>query len=486
MNEQKRFLNYIGGQWKEPSTHKYYPNINPANEADVIGEFPLSAPEDMDAAVKAAHEAFPAWSRLTGQERGKYLQKLIDLIGENKQRIGEAICREMGKTLKEAIAEPTRSGVEISYAMGEAIRLEGITQPSNRKGVTSVASRVPLGVVAAISPWNFPFMTPIRKMIPALAAGNTIVSKPASDTPWSSVILFELFDKAGFPPGVVNLVIGRGSEIGDALSSNPLVRGISFTGSTWVGEGISSHCAKNFVKLQLEMGGKNPVIVAEYKNLDAAGKEIASNAYALAGQRCTAISRVIVLENEADELIAAISKYSQQYVLGDGTDPKVNIGPIINRKAGQQILDYIAGAVREGATLHTGTGKALAGGVFDKGMFIGPTLLTDVTPEMTIAREEVFGPVLVVIRVKSMEEAVRVANHTEYGLSAAIFTDNMKYVHMFLENVEAGNMHVNHGTVTDDIMPFGGVKRSGLGAFSKGHTNLDFFTNFRVKYINWE
>lgn len=486
MDEQKRYLNYISGQWQEPSTNLYYPNINPANEDDIIGEFPLSAPFDMDKAVKAAHEAFPMWSHMTGQERGKYLQKLIDLIGENKQRIGEAICREMGKTLKEALAEPTRSGVEISYAMGEAIRMEGITQPSNRKGVTSVATRVPLGVVAAISPWNFPFMTPIRKMVPALAGGNTIVAKAASDTPWSSVILFELFDKAGFPPGVVNLVIGRGSEIGDALCSNPLVRGISFTGSTWVGEGISQHCAKNFVKLQLEMGGKNPVMVAEYKNLDLAGKEIASNAYTLAGQRCTAISRVIVLEKEADELIESISKYAKQYTMGDGTDPKVNIGPIINRKAGQQILDYIHQAVREGATLHTGSGQALSGGVFDKGMFIAPTLLTNVTPEMTIAKEEVFGPVLAVIRVRSMEEAVQVANNTEYGLSAAIFTDNMKYVHMFFENVEAGNMHVNHGTVTDDIMPFGGVKRSGLGAFSKGHTNLDFFTNFKVKYINWE
>lgn len=486
MSAPKRYLNYIGGQWKEPSTNKYYPNINPANEDDIIGEFPLSAACDMNEAIETANAAFPMWSHMLAPERNKYLQKLIDLIATNKQRIGDVICREMGKTLKEALGEPSRSGIEISYAMGEAIRMEGITQPSPRPGVTSVSSRVPLGVVAAISPWNFPFMTPIRKMIPALAGGNTIVAKAASDTPWSSVVLFELLHEAGFPPGVVNLVIGRGSEIGDTLSSNPLVRGISFTGSTWVGEGISQHCAKNFVKLQLEMGGKNPAIVAEYKDLDQAGKVLSTNAYALAGQRCTAISRVIVLENEADELIASIAKYMKQNTLGDGFDPKTTIGPIINRKAGQQILDYINQAVSEGATLHTGMGKALSGGIYDKGMFIEPTLLTDVTPEMTIAKEEVFGPVLVVIKVKSMEEAVQVANNTEYGLSAAIFSDNMKYVHMFLDGVQAGNLHVNHGTVTDDCMPFGGVKRSGLGAFSKGHTNLDFFTNFKSQYIQWE
>jgi acyl-CoA reductase-like NAD-dependent aldehyde dehydrogenase len=485
MSELKRYFNYIGGKWKEPATKKYYQDINPANEDDIIGEFPLSDTSDVKDAVEAANNAFPMWSRLKGAERAKYLQNLITLMGSNKQRIGEAICREQGKILKDALGEPTRSITEIGFFAGEAVRMEGITMPSNRKGVTSVAMRVPLGVVAAIAPWNFPFLTPIRKIIPALAGGNTIVSKPASDTPLSSVILFELFDEAGFPPGVVNLFMGKGGDIGDALSSNPLVRGITFTGSTIVGQRISEQSAKNFTKLQLEMGGKNPAIVAEYKNLDQAGKELSSNAYALAGQRCTAISRVIVLENEADELTAAISKYMQKNKLGDGFDPQVTIGPITTRKAGEKILEYIHQAVDQGATLHTG-GHALSGGIYDKGMFIEPTLLTNVTPEMTIAKEEVFGPVLVILKVKSMEEAIQVANNTEYGLSAAIFSDNLRYIHQFLENVQAGNLHVNHGTVTDDYMPFGGVKRSGLGSFSKGRTNLDFFTNYKVQYIQWE
>lgn len=484
MSNQEKHSNYIGGKWKEPSTREYYPDINPANESEIIGEFPLSAVSDVDDAVETANNAFPKWSHLTGAERAKYLQKLIGLIGSNTQRIGEAICLEQGKILKDALGEPTRSITEIGFCAGEAIRMEGITMPSNRHGVTSAALRVPLGVIAAISPWNFPFLTPIRKIIPALAGGNTIVAKPAFDTPLSSVILFELFDAAGFPPGVVNLIMGKGGEIGDALSSNPLVRGITFTGSTFVGESINLHAAKNFAKLQLEMGGKNPAIVAEYKNLDQAGKQLASNAFALAGQRCTAISRVVVLENEADELTATISKYMKQNVLGDGFDPKVTIGPIQTRRAGEKILDYINQAVDQGATLHTG-GHALSGGIYDKGMWIEPTLLTDVTPEMTVAKEEVFGPVLVIIKVKSFEEAIRVANNTEYGLSAAIFSDNLSYIHQFLENVQAGNMHVNHGTVTDDTMPFGGVKRSGLGAFSKGHTNVDFFTNFKVQYIQW-
>lgn len=484
MSEPATFRNFINGQWKEPRSGQYYPDINPADYSDTVGYFPLSTKEDVDEAVHAANEAFKTWSRMMPAERAKYIEKFAELLEKEASRIGEALCREEGKTLKEATGEPTRGVVETSFFIGEGQRLEGITMPSDRKGVVSVATRVPIGVVAAISPWNFPFLTPLRKIIPALVFGNTVVFKPAFDTPYCAVLLMELFEKAGLPPGVVNLVIGKGSVIGDAISSNPLVRGITFTGSTVVGRRINQLASEHFAKVQLEMGGKNPVIVAEYHDLDRAAAEIASAAYAVSGQRCTAISRVIVLRQYADELEAKIAEKAKGYVLGNGMRPEVTMGPIITKDAGEKIMDYIRGAVEAGAKITCG-GHHLTGGEFDKGFYIEPTLLTEVTPDMKVAREEIFGPVLVSIRVDSFEEAIRVANDTEYGLASCLFSDNLKYIYDFQQNVESGMTHVNHGTVTDASMPFGGVKNSGLGPFSKGATNKDFYTNFKVNYVKY-
>lgn len=484
MAELVKFRNFINGAWKAPRSDEYYPDVNPADYSDIVGLFPLSTKEDVDEAVAAAHAAFRGWAALMPAERAKYIEKFVAFLDRDAKKIGEALCREEGKTLKEATGEPTRGVVECSYFAAEAQKLEGITMPSDRKGVVSVATRVPLGVVAAIAPWNFPFLTPLRKIIPALAFGNTVVFKPAFDTPHCGVLLMELFEQAGFPPGVVNMVIGKGSNIGDAISGNPLVRGITFTGSTVVGRRINQIASQNFVKVQLEMGGKNPVIVADYHDLDRAASEIASAAYAVSGQRCTAISRIIVLKEHAAALEQKIVEKTKSYVLGNGMKPEVNMGPIITKDAGEKIMAYIQSARDEGAIIKVG-GNHVTGGELDKGYYIEPTLITDVTPGMKVAREEIFGPVLVSIKVDTFEEALQVANSTEYGLASCLFSDNLNYIYNFQRNVESGMTHVNHGTVTDASMPFGGVKNSGLGPFSKGSTNKDFFTNYKVNYVKY-
>jgi aldehyde dehydrogenase (NAD+) len=481
----QKYCNFINGKWVAPKSGRYYKNINPANRDDIIGEYPLSSVEDAAEAIEGCHAAFKTWGRMLVNEREKYLDKFIALLAENKERIGEMLTREEGKTLKEALGEPSRGVIECKYILGEGQRMEGITMPSDRAGVVSVANRVPLGVVAAIAPWNFPFLTPLRKMFPALAMGNTVIFKPANDTPHCGVMIMELFEKAGLPPGVVNMILGSGSEMGDAISSNPLVRGITFTGSTSVGRRISRNAAENFTKVQLEMGGKNPAVVAEYHDLDKAATELASSAYALAGQRCTCISRVIVLEKEAEEFERLLEeKTRKNFVVGDGTDPKVNVGPIINDKAGEAIMGWIQSARDEGAVIRAG-GSRLSGGVYDKGFYIEPTLITGVKPAMKVAVDEIFGPVLVVLRAKDFDEAMSIANDTKYGLASSIFTDNLRYIYRFQQEIEAGMVHINHQTVTDGTMPFGGVKQSGIGPFSKGKTNKDFFTQLKVVYTKY-
>ncbi len=486
MGKLKQYQNFIDGKWVAPSKGQYYQNINPANRDDIIAEYALSTKEDVDAAIESCHRAFSIWGKMLVAEREKYIEKFICLIDANKQHIAEMLTREEGKTLKEALGEPTRGVIECKYNLGEGQRMEGITMPSDRPGVVSVANRVPLGVVAAISPWNFPFLTPLRKIIPALVAGNTVVFKPAMETPHCGVMIMELIEQAGFPAGVVNMVTGRGSEIGDFITQNPLVRGITFTGSTAVGRLINQNAAPNFTKVQLEMGGKNPSIIAQYHDLESAATQLASASFALAGQRCTSISRIIVLEDQADEMERLLEeKTKKNFVVGDGMDPKVNIGPIINEKAGNDIMAYIQSAIDQGATVRCG-GNRLTGGIYDKGFYIEPTLITNVTADMKVATEEIFGPVLVVIRVKDFDEAIRVANDTQYGLAASLFSDNMKYIYRFMQEVEAGMLHVNHGTVTDGTMPFGGVKNSGIGQFSKGKTNKDFFTQYKVIYTKYQ
>ena len=325
MSEQKNYLNFINGVWKEPETREYYESFNPADSGESLGFYPLSDKRDVENAVECAESASREWKNLSITEREKFITRFLELMIKNRDRIGEIVCKESGKILKEALAEPDRGVEEISYIVGEGRRLEGITTPSNRPGVTSVAVRIPLGVVAAITPWNFPFLTPLRKVIPALITGNTVILKPASTTPLSSVIIAELFEQAGLPSGVFNLIMGSGKTVGDAISSNPKVNGISFTGSTEVGKSINSMAAANFTKIQLEMGGKNPAIVADCTDLENAAAQITSSAFALSGQRCTSISRVIVLQKDADKLEELIAEKIKEYRLGKRYGTRSNL-----------------------------------------------------------------------------------------------------------------------------------------------------------------
>jgi len=475
------YQNYIGGQWVAPAAGEYYEIRDPGNRDELVGCFPLSGTGDVDRAVEAAHKAFKSWSRLLPMERAAYIERFIALLEEETPRLGEWLCREQGKPLAEALGEPTRGIKECKYVVGEATRMQGLSLPSERPGVTNTVVRVPIGVVAAITPWNFPLLTPLRKVVPALVAGCTVVLKPSYDTPYCCVMLCELFEKAGLPAGTVNLVMGRGGKIGDALTGNPLVRGVTFTGSTAVGRQINRIASGHFAKMQLEMGGKNPAIVYDYENLDFAAQQIITAAFANAGQRCTAISRVLVKREQAARLEALMADKISRYVVGYGLESGVNVGPVINEAAGKSIMDYIQSARDEGATVSLG-GKQLTGGVFDKGFYIEPTLITDVAADMKVAREEVFGPVLTVQKVDSFDEAVEVANGTEYGLAASVFSDKQANIYRFMQEIESGMVHINHGTVSESFMPFGGVKMSGLGSFSIGTTNKDFFTNPKVIY----
>jgi acyl-CoA reductase-like NAD-dependent aldehyde dehydrogenase len=481
VTDVQTFRNFIDGKWVEPHSGQYYEDLNPADTADVIGRFPLSDEVDIRMAVDSANTALKVWQRMPPRERERCIESFAELLERDRDHIAEVICREEGKTLNEARGEPDRAVEEIRYVSGEGRRLEGITLPSERPGVISVAARVPIGVVAAITPWNFPLLTPLRKIIPALVMGNTVVFKPASDTPHSAVVLMQLLEQGGVPAGAVNMVTGQGSRIGDTLCGNPLVRGITFTGSTSVGRRINSVAAGHFARVQLEMGGKNPGIVAEYRDLEYAALQITAAAFAVSGQRCTSISRLIVLRDQAEELENRITQKAKTYVIGNGREPGVTLGPIINRTAGERIMEYIRSAEEAGASIKTG-GRRLSGGGFDKGFYIEPTLITDVTPDMRVAIDEIFGPVLVSIKVDSFDEAMEVANGSEYGLTASLFSDNLQYIYRFQRDCETGMTHVNHGTATDCCMPFVGTKCSGLGAFSKGATNKDFFTTYKVNY----
>jgi aldehyde dehydrogenase (NAD+) len=483
--ETKTYQNFINGKWVEPGSNDYYTVHNPADKEDEIGKFPLSGEKDVEEAVISANRTFQEWKKALPAKKSEYIYNLIEILEEKKEFLAKTICREEGKTLSEAFGEVNRCPEEMRFVAGETYRLEGSNFPSERMGIKNSVVRVPIGVIAAINPWNFPLMTPIRKIIPALAAGCTVVLKPAFQTPLSAVLLAESIEEAGFPAGTVNLIMGRGNEVGDLLVGHPLVKGVSFTGSTKVGRNINLVAARNFTKVQLEMGGSNPLIVAECANLKEAASQIVKGTCNISGQRCTAIRRAIVLEKQADILEDYIIKEVKQLRVGNGMDNSTQIGPLINQNAIDTMLMYMESAKSEGATIATG-GKQLKGGIYDKGYYFEPTVITNVKPDMKVAREEIFGPVLVIIRVNSFEEAIAVSNNTEYGLSASLFTDRMDYVFDFMENVEAGQLHVNHQTNTDTHLPFGGWKNSGHGPFSKGSTNQDFYTNLKTIYIKYK
>jgi aldehyde dehydrogenase (NAD+) len=477
--------NYINGKWQAPEAGRRYPIRNPASPAQVLGEFPSSSGGDVDAAVAAAANAATEWAEVPGPQRGSLLFRFAQLLEDSRRELGRIVTLEMGKALAEAVGEVARAAAEARFAAGEASRLEGHTFPSERAGFSCSTVLQPLGVVAAISPWNFPVVTPVRKIAPALACGNTVVFKPASLTPWSAVYIVKLLEAAGFPAGVVNLLIGSGSAIGDRLVDDERVRGITFTGSTAVGIPLYERAARRMAKVQLELGGKNPAVVVDHDDLEGAAREIVSAAFLCSGQRCTALSRVIVSYEQADELVERILAHVNRIRVGDGLDENTTMGPLVSQGQMEIVESYVRRGLDSGARLLAG-GRRLVEDADREGYFYAPTLFDAVEPGSPLAQEEIFGPVLPVIRVSGFDEAVAVANSTRYGLAAALFTARMKLAHAFIQRVQAGMIHVNHGTASQAHVPFGGVKDSGQGAFSIGHTAKEFYTNVKTVYLKWE
>jgi alpha-ketoglutaric semialdehyde dehydrogenase len=478
-----RHQNYIAGQWVSAQGGDYYESRNPACPSQVVGEFPRSGPTDVEAALASADSARAIWNQTQAPQRAAILLRFSQLLLDLKEELARIITLEQGKALCESVGEVTRASAEAAFAAGEAVRLSGQTFPSERPGFTCYTVLQPVGVVAAITPWNFPAVSPVRKIAPALACGNTIVLKPASVTPWSAVYITNFLEKAGLPPGVLNLVIGSG-DCGERLISDARVRGISFTGSTAVGIRIAEKVAARMAKLQLELGGKNPAIVLECEDLDIAAQEIVAAAFLCSGQRCTALSRVIVGESQADQLRDRLSIQIAKIRVGNGLDPQTTMGPLVGREQMTTVAGYVRKGLEDHATLVVG-GRPLAENPETEGYFYAPTLFDHVSPKSALAQEEIFGPVLPLIRVNGLEEAFEVANSTRYGLAASLFTGNPHLVNEFIQRVESGMVHVNHGTASQAHVPFGGVKDSGQGAFSIGPTAKDAFTNVKTVYIKW-
>jgi aldehyde dehydrogenase (NAD+) len=457
---------------------------NPARPSESLGEFADAAPADVDAAIATAESSARTWAAMPGPQRGALLFRFADLLDASKDELARIITLEQGKALGESVGEVGRAAAEARFMAGEASRPIGLTFPSEKPGASCHTVAEPLGVVAAICPWNFPVVTPVRKIAPALAWGNTVVFKPATLTPWSGVYLTQLFERAGAPPGVVNLVTGSGSIAGEALIQDARVTGITFTGSTRVGTHVYETAARRLARVQLELGGKNPAVVADCHDHDDAASEIVAAAFLCSGQRCTAISRVIVLNAEADALIDRLLFHVGRIKVGDGLEAGTTMGPLVSDAQFRTVDGYVRRGVQAGCTLLAG-GHPLVDDPQREGYYYAPTVFDNVRRDSPLATDEIFGPVLPVLRVRDFDQAIAVANATRYGLAASLFTSRLSFVHEFTRRVEAGMIHVNHGTASQAHVPFGGVKESGQGAYSIGPSAREFYSNVKAVYVRW-
>ena len=475
----KDFDNYINGQWVAGAS--YAPNINPSNLADVIGDYALADAAQLNGAVQAAQAAFPAWSTGNVQARADALDKIGTEILARREELGTLLAREEGKTKPEGIGEATRAGNIFKFFAGECLRLTGEIVPSVRSGVAVEITREPVGVVGLITPWNFPIAIPAWKIAPALAYGNCVVLKPADLVPGCAWALAEIISRSGIPAGVFNLVMGRGSVIGDPLVNHPGINAISFTGSQGVGARIAQQCAANLKKVQLEMGGKNPQIILDDADLAQAVELSVQSAFFSTGQRCTASSRLIVTDGIYGKFVEAVQARMATLKIGDALAAGIDIGPVSSLSQLQQDLDYVAIGQAEGAQLAAG-GTRLERTT--EGFYMAPALLLDTTSAMRINREEVFGPVASVIRVKDYEAALAESNNTPFGLSAGIATTSLKYATHFKRHSQAGMVMVNLPTAGVDYhVPFGGRKGSSFGSREQGRYAQEFFTTVKTAYI---
>ena len=481
----KKYQNYIDGKWCDSISGETFDNRNPANWDEVVGTFPSSGAEDVNKAVSAANASFNEWKNVPAPTRGNIIQKAGDILVERKEEIAELMTREMGKVLLETRGD-TQEGIDTAYySASESRRMFGHTVPSELRDKFNMVIRRPIGTAGVISPWNFPLAIPTWKIFPALTCGNTVVFKPASDTPATATLFIEILLDAGIPPGVINIVHGGGKNVGTPIVEHENIDMISFTGSSGVGKLIASSGGRELKRVSLELGGKNAQIVMDDADIDLSIEGVLWGAFGTAGQRCTATSRLIVHEKIHDNLIDLLVGKIENLKLGNGLDESIDVGPIVNEDQRKSVHEYVKIGKSEGANLLTG-GESGAGGDLDKGWFYKPTLFTNVDPEMRIAKEEIFGPVLSVLKFKTFEEAIDISNNVDYGLSSSIYTKNINNAFKAIKDIDAGITYVNGPTIGAEChMPFGGCKDTGNGHREGGNSAFDFFTEEKTVYVDF-
>jgi aldehyde dehydrogenase (NAD+) len=481
------YKNYIGGRWVKPINGAMMENRNPADTRDLVGFFPASTADDVDAAVNAATEAFPKWKSTPAPKRAEILYKLGRILLERKEQFAIDMTREMGKVLKETRGDVQEAIDMTFYAAGEGRRLHGYTTPSELPDKMAMCVRQPVGICTLITPWNFPMAIPSWKMMPALICGNTLVIKPAEDTPLSTVNLVRAAEEAGVPAGVINVVTGAGEVAGAPMTTHPGVRLVSFTGSTETGRIVAQNAAQTDKICSLEMGGKNVIMIMSDADLDLAAEGAVWGAFGTSGQRCTASSRIVVHKKVYKKFVEKLTELTKTLRIGDGLNKKVEIGPVINRDAVKKILYYIdVGKNEDGATLHFG-GNHLDRGDYKYGYFIEPTIFTDVAPEMRIAQEEIFGPVVSIIPCRDLDQAIEIGNGVKYGLSSSIYTQSINRAYRAMEEMKTGIFYVNSSTIGAEVhLPFGGTKATGNGHREGAMaSSLDIFTEWKAIYVDY-
>ena len=481
----REYKNFINGEWVAPRGGQTLENRNPANTDEVVGVFPLSSEEDVNAAVSAAKEAYKTWRLVPAPKRAEILFRAAELLVKRKEEFSRDMTREMGKVLAETRGD-VQEAIDMTYYMaGEGRRLFGQTTPSELPNKFAMSLRQSIGVCGLITPWNFPMAIPAWKMMPALVCGNTLVIKPAEDTPLSTYNLIEILSEAGLPPGVVNLVGGDGPGAGAPLTKHADVPVVSFTGSTSTGRIIAETCAPTFKHYSLEMGGKNIILVMDDANLDLAVDGAIWGGFGTTGQRCTAASRVGVHKSVYKEFVTRFVERAAKLKVGNGLDPSVEMGPCINEQQLQTVMSYVEIGVKEGAKLLTG-GHRLTSGERAEGWFHEPTVFGDCQPKMRVAQEEIFGPVVSLIPVDSLEQGIEVANGVPYGLSASIYTRNVNRAFAAMQDLYTGIVYVNAPTIgAETHLPFGGTKQTGNGHREAAVAAIDFFTEWKSVYIDY-
>jgi alpha-ketoglutaric semialdehyde dehydrogenase len=483
LSKEITYKNFIHNEWVDSESHETIKSTSPMNKEEVVGYVQKSTKSDLEKAIQSAHKAKKIWRKIGQAQRGQYLFKVADILEKNLNDIAGTMTREMGKTLPEAKGETARGVAILRYYAGEGMRKEGDVIPSSDCDALMFTKRTPLGVVGVITPWNFPVAIPIWKIAPALVYGNTVVFKPATDAAVTAAKVIDCFAQAGLPEGVLNFVTGSGSIIGQGLIDHPLLNAITFTGSENAGQKVAQSAAARGIKFQLEMGGKNPLIVTKDADLDSAVEAAISGGFRSTGQKCTASSRVIVesvvYESFKEKLVEEISKIT----VGNGLNEGVWMGPCASESQFNSVKKYIEIGKEEGAVLVTG-GRELKGDEFNKGYYISPTVFENVKPEMRIAQEEIFGPVITLINAKDLEEAIEIANDTKYGLSASIFTTNINALLEFMDEIEAGLVRINAESAGVELQaPFGGMKASSTGSREQGEAAKEFYTAIKTIFI---